>query len=547
MPMRLDLTPRNGDASSSSVDDEASSKSNGMHNGGVLNDLATDSDYCGSSRLETTRLIIQALHELGYTHAASALEAESNCSIESNEVVELRAAVLSGRWTESERLLGAVELKPDTNMITLKFLIRQQKYLELLEHRQLNEALDVLRNELSVLERDPWRLHALSRLIMCTSAEDLRSQSFWSGVDGDSRELLLRDLQRSISPAIMIPEHRLASLLTQAKTYQKLSCTYHNYDGDVSLYSDHVCDSSELPRITSRVLTGHSGEVWFVAFSHDGMKLAAAVSDGSVVIWDMRTFTPLRINHSTKLGVGAVAWSPNDDKMVTCGMDGFLKLWDLKDNTCLWAIEFNDKNSSSAVTSCAWLPSGEQFFVGSLNLDRSMALLSLSGQELHKWEGFRAYDLALTPNGKKLVVITNENRLCIYCTTDYSLIAEISLDVKMSCVTISQDSQYALVHNMNHEVHLWDIDKVKLVRKAVGQQQDSNIIRSCFGGVADDFLLSGSEDSNIYVWKKDDARLIEILKGHTKAVSTVAWNPKDRHMFASGSDDHTVRIWTNRA
>jgi len=48
-----------------------------------------------------------------------------------------------------------------------KFLISQQKYLELLEAQELNAALVVLRSELAPLNIDPERLQLLSR---CVSA-----------------------------------------------------------------------------------------------------------------------------------------------------------------------------------------------------------------------------------------------------------------------------------------------------------------------------------------------------------------------------------------
>jgi len=44
-----------------------------------------------------------------------------------------------------------------------KFLISQQKYLELLEAQEVNTALIVLRNELAPLNIDPERLQLLSR------------------------------------------------------------------------------------------------------------------------------------------------------------------------------------------------------------------------------------------------------------------------------------------------------------------------------------------------------------------------------------------------
>lgn len=34
-----------------------------------------------------------------------------------------------------------------------------------------------------------------------------------------------------------------------------------------------------------------------------------------------------------------------------------------------------------------------------------------------------------------------------------------------------------------------------------------------------------------------------ILKGHTNSVETVKFKPTENHIIASGSHDHTIRIW----
>lgn len=51
-------------------------------------------------------------------------------------------------------------------------------------------------------------------------------------------------------------------------------------------------------------------------------------------------------------------------------------------------------------------------------------------------------------------------------------------------------------------------------------------------------------DANVYVWNRDTGALLEILSGHGQgSVNTVAWNPRNERMFASCSDDNTIRIW----
>jgi hypothetical protein len=167
-------------------------------NGGpTANGKPVPTTYFGHDRDEVTRIMIQSLTDMGYHEAAGALCKESGRQLEGPTVASFRSSVLNGDWDLAEELLfgtvtqdngggvdltdsygkswgktrsransqrsGGLTLAEGANRDEMLFWMKQQKYLELLERRDLGNALAVLRQELTPLHQDVGRLHALSR------------------------------------------------------------------------------------------------------------------------------------------------------------------------------------------------------------------------------------------------------------------------------------------------------------------------------------------------------------------------------------------------
>ncbi|KAG5643231.1 hypothetical protein DXG03_001315 [Asterophora parasitica] len=533
-------------------------------------------------REEFVRLVIQSLRDVGYIESAATLEAESGYVMEAPEVSDFRECVLEGSWKKAEAALMRLMGGDDDGLWDAKFLISQQKYLELLEAKKTTLALHVLRHELAPLNVESDQLHTLSSLMMCSDVEDLRQRAGWDGASGTSRRQLLNNLQRYIPSSIMIPQRRFSTLLDQAQAHQRTQCLYHNSPSDstaFSLYTDHHCPKSAFPRITTTILQVHTDEVWNMEWSHDGCHLATASKDKTAIIWRLsydaegssQEWAPHLVLKDHPYPVGCLAWS-KDDSIILSSAENFIKVWNAKTGVCIRSLE----QHTETVTALAWLPDDSGFI--SAGLDRSIMHWDVDGNLRDRWAAtdIRITDLAVTPDFMRVVTVgihhipvnvaetgsgrdaqsgdaaaagaaaarASENRLVVYDLATRQIESSIRLEGELTSVKVSQDSRFALINHAPDEVHLWDLYTGRLSRKFTGQKQGRHVIRSCFGGYDGNFIVSGSEDANVYVWHRETGTLLEILSGHgVGSVNSVAWNPRNTRMFASCSDDHTVRIW----
>ena len=143
----------------------------------------------------------------------------------------------------------------------------------------------------------------------------------------------------------MLPEHRLAVLLTQVKRSQISNCLYHNTVASPSLYQDHRCDRNNFPVKAFIELDKHGGEIWQVVFSHDGSRLASSGSDGTVVIYEVGSFEVIHTLADHESGVCSISWSPDDSLIVTGSTDKRARLWNS-------TVSLKNEFISASLTSC---------------------------------------------------------------------------------------------------------------------------------------------------------------------------------------------------
>lgn len=510
--------------------------------------------YYNHDREEVTRIVIQALSDMGYHEAAKNVSETSGYELESPTVAAFRAAILDGHWIKAEELLdgtissseagnhknNGLVLSNGANRNMMKFWIRQQKYLELLERKEHSAALMVLRNELTALYQNTQKLHFLSGLIMCQSKEELRLKANWDGADGRSRHILLSELSKCISPSVMLPEHRLATLLDQVKESQITGCVWHSSAATPSLYSDHICNRLDFPTEAVIELDEHEGEVWQVVFSHDGTKLASCGSDRQVIIWEVPSFKILHTLKHHDGGVGNVSWSWDDSMLVTCGRDHYARLWDMTTGNLIRQLD----RFEEPVSSCVWSPDNESFITGSLDKAGSLIQWDLSGERVHDWKGpQRIEELVLSPDGRWLVAMDCEKHIHVYNFETREFEYKLDLKHRLTSLSISRNSRHLLVNQTNGYAQLIDLVLRAPVQNYAGHAGGDYVIRAALGGAHEMFVIAGSEDGSINIWNKSSGHCLQRLAAHSPRCNSASWNPTNPRLFASCGDDGKIKIW----
>ena len=110
-----------------------------------------------------------------------------------------------------------------------------------------------------------------------------------------------------------------------------------------------------------------------------------------------------------------------------------------------------------------------------------------------KEDNLRIYDLSISPDGERLVVLL-ESRIMVYNFVTKEKLQQITMGkVKLTSINISKNSQCMLVSMNDNKIQLMDIDSGDVLQKFEGHLQAQYVIRSIFGGANETHVVSGSE------------------------------------------------------
>ncbi|KAJ9267667.1 hypothetical protein DTO195F2_1 [Paecilomyces variotii] len=296
-----------------------------------------------------------------------------------------------------------------------------------------------------------------------------------------------------------------------------------------------------------QTLEGHSGAVGAVAFSPNNQTLVTGSHDKTIKLWDTMTGS-LQQTLEGHLGwIRTIAFSSCGLLLASGSHDNTIKLWD----AVTGALQKTFCGHSGSVWSVEFSPNGKLIVSGSV--DSTVKLWdTATGFLKHTFKGHThpVQAVAFSPDGKVLASGSHDKTIRLWDTTTGLL--QRTLEDHLDLVrAIAFSSCGRLLASGSHDstIKLWDTSSGALKRTLTVEGPLQETLDGCQGSVGavafspdSRLLASGTHDSAIRLWDTTTGALRRTLEGHTFSVWTVAFSP-DSQLLASGSFDSTAKLW----
>ncbi|KAJ7204755.1 quinon protein alcohol dehydrogenase-like superfamily [Mycena pura] len=324
--------------------------------------------------------------------------------------------------------------------------------------------------------------------------------------------------------------------------------------------------------VATEALEAHQALVRHLQFSPDGKFLATSSWDRTSIIWrvDKPSLSLHRVLAHAQGFVGQVAWSDTGNTLLTKLIRG-VKVW-TEDGVCQKTID-----RETNVEAITWFPGSQAL----LSVEDNMVTkLDLRGNVLAQYDfgRMKLHDVAVTPDGTRLLGVGPllesptglqpskspvEKRIAVYNTETLQIEHQTPVLNDVRDITLARNTKNGLMALVSYEnkapPQLWKMDLINRENTLIARltlrhtYMPKHVVEfagpSYFGGKNDELVLCAGKAGDIHIWDQESGTLLRHIRAQAQQsgdLTCIAWNhaTEDPFMFATGSHDGAVRIWT---
>ena len=365
----------------------------------------------------------------------------------------------------------------------------------------------------------------LGQFNMSASADG--TMKIWEGPGSLPRHFLLEGHKAGLTCAVWT-KHGLASA---AEEDFSLLLWPHELDHYTRLWTKTRGTTDKISVYPLMSLQGHTAAISALSFSNDGLKMASASRDQTVIIWDLLSKKEDRtMRNCHKDWITACAFSDSSSEaLITASNDFNLKLWNVKTGT----ERLTFKGHTSAINSVSFSTG----CVVSAAYDGSVKVWSHKGVEITTLHCHRqrvnACLLDMPHSGQAARDSTGWADLVEEEEEGEDSKEQRSKLENVSVITASDDGTVAV----------WRPFVPSEITALVGHSDRVLAV----GATLNNELITSSRDKTIRIWSPKlpsevgGISLTSSAHGHTGEVTSIAVSPP---FIATGGRDGSVQIWT---
>jgi WD40 repeat protein len=284
-------------------------------------------------------------------------------------------------------------------------------------------------------------------------------------------------------------------------------------------------------------LKGHTRNVTSVAYSPDGRRIVSASGDRTLQVWDATTGQHLLTLKGHTDNVSSVAYSSDGKRIVSSSWDKTVKVWDAATGQEVLSL----KGHTSRVSSVAYSPDSERIVSGSWDTLKvwggatSQDLLTLKGHS------HLVMFVAYSPDGTRIVSGSWDNTLKVWdATMGQHLLTLTGHTQGVRSVAYSPDGKRIVSASDDKTVKVWDAGTGQVQLTLEGHTNVEGGIRvlrdtgSAVFSPDGKRIASGGDDGALKVWDAQTGQNLLTRKGHIGGVISVAYSPDGKHIVSGG-------------
>jgi len=335
-------------------------------------------------------------------------------------------------------------------------------------------------------------------------------------------------------------------------------------------FIDRQRGSSELVKRfkLSHKLKGHEGCVNSLHFNQAGDKIASGSDDLNIIVWEWQKRQKLvSFNSGHKANVFQSKFMPGDLLITSCSRDGQVRLAELSVTGSLRSTRKlgqhrGPAHKMSLLPDCPYvvLSAGEDGKVLSVDIrepkpDRILLLKNEKDKKVP------IYSIHTNPsNGLQFCTAGREQYVRVfdrrYLGGEYGEVAKFcpsnlkdseTFKAYITCAVFTKDGQQVIGSYNDEDIYMFNTHETgectDYVHRYQGHRNSATVKGVNFYGPNSEYVISGSDCGNIFIWDKETEGLVKLMPGDDNGVVNVLESHPSLPVLATSGLDDEVKIW----